>query len=344
VINLGTQNYTIKPYRGNGYTSLPHSYAKNTSFCGVTEVLSRNFIKTQDEIIKEFAKDTKSKGIAGSLPPYWLAKLEGKTPEEKEVTIQNIFMLFRAAMKHLKPYNAPINSKQYNQQKAELENKRIKEVSKFLTKGLRKFGILSENNSVNLKRLKVTGSYTDRAYVLREKGEHPTLEKLFIKKFRKQNKYAQTNNQHGQYAELAHGLYANSKIKNNVVQRYYWGDTSLGYMTTEYQIPPRHVSPIVKLKKVYSDITEFAADFYRQTGVKLKELNEYGVQIGKTIENKGFVPHSKAQILDTYIAKVLEKSNLVHTDLHEKNAIIGSTKEGQPCLKLIDIGGVFSLE
>ena len=340
VINLGTHNYTIKSYCGNASKAVPHSSQQTPSFCGVTEELSKRFIKTQSEIVAEFAKDPKSMGIAGTLPPYWMAKLEGKNVQEKDEIIHKTFMLFRAAMKHLKPYNAQKNNPHYNQGKAELENKRIKEVSQFLTKGLRKFGILADTNSVKLKKLKVKGSYTDRAYVLSEKGEHPTLEKLFIKKFKKQNHLSQMNDSHGQYAELAHGLYANNEIKNSVIQRFYWGDTSQGYMTTEYLVPPKHVSPIVKLKKVYSDAAEFAADFYRQTGLKLKDLHQYSVPYGKTLENKEFIPLDKASIINKYIASVLEKANLRHSDLHEQNAIIGSTRDGQPVLKLIDIGGL----
>ena len=147
------------------------------------------------------------------------------------------------------------------------------------------------------------------------------------------------NDSHGQYAELAHGLYANSEIKNNVIQRYYWGDTSQGYMATEYLVPPKHVSPIVKLKQIYSDAAEFAADFYRQTGLRLKDLHQYNVPYGN-MDNKGFIPLDKATIINKYISSVLEKANLKHTDLHDQNAIIGSTRDGQPVLKLIDIGGV----
>lgn len=338
-MNLGTQNYTIKPFCGNGYkNSVPHSYYKQPSFCGVTEELSKRFIRTQKEIIEEFAKDPKSKGIAGSLPPYWLAKLNGKTQAEKEEISNKIFQLFRAAIKHLKPYNAPQKSKQYNHNKVTLENIRRKEASRFLTKGLQHFGILSETNAVNFKKLKVRGSYTKGAYVLKEKGENPTLENLFIKIFKEKNKFSLLNDEHGKYAELAHGLYLTSILKSKNISKFYWGDTQAGYMAVEYVIPPKHVSPIVQLKKKYADIYQFATDFYRQTGITLKELQASGIHIGH--QDEEFIPHTKDDIIRGYLQSILQKVGLHHTDLHSQNAIIGSTKTGQPIIKIIDIGGI----
>lgn len=339
-MNLGTQNYTIKPYCGNGYkNSLPHSYCKQPTFCGVTEELSKRFIRTQKEIIEEFTKDPNSKGIAGSLPPYWLAKLNGLSQTEKEDRIQKILLLFRAAVKHLKPYNASPISKEYNHNKITMENIRRKEASAFLTKGLRHFGIISETNSVNFKKLKVKGSYTKGAYVLKEKGENPTLEKLFIKLFKDKNKYSLLNDEHGKYAELAHGLYLTSTLKSKNISKFYWGDTQTGYMAVEYVIPPKHVSPIVQLKKKYDDINQFATDFYKQTGIMLKELLNSGTQIGKT-QNGEFIPRSKDDIIRGYLQSILQQVGLHHTDLHKDNAIIGSTKTGQPIIKIIDIGGI----
>lgn len=333
MLNLG--NYTMKPLCGTDNTA-PHYYP---NFCGATEVFRSKFLKTQAQIMDEFAKDTASQGIAGALPPYWLAKLEGKPQAEKEAAIKKIFLLFRAAIKHLKPYNAPPNSKVFNQHKVNMENVRRREASEFLTKGLRHFGIIPETNSVSLKKLKVKGSYTKGAYVLKEKGENPTLEKLFIKIFKEKNKYSLLNNEHGKYAELAHGLYLTSTLKSKNIVQTYWGDTQAGYMSLEYITPPKHVSPIVQLKKQYEDIYKFATDFYNQTGIKLKELVDSKINIGKT-ENGCFIPHSKEHIVTSYLQSILQKMGLYHTDLHNQNAIIGSTKTGQPILKIIDIGGI----
>ena len=147
----------MKPFYGIGQNPIPYSYfTKNKgskiSFQGATEEFSKRFIKTQKEIIDEFVKDPQSNWIAGNLPENWLAKLNGKPQDEKNKIIKNIFMIFRSAIKHLKPYDAQLGSNEYKQVKADLENKRIKEASRFLTKGLRHFGILSEKNSVILKK------------------------------------------------------------------------------------------------------------------------------------------------------------------------------------------------
>lgn len=318
-------------------------YNYNPQFNGVTEVLSEKFIKTQEEIITEFCKDKASQGIAGTLPPYWLAKLQGLPVEIKDTTIQKVLLAFRSAIKYLRPYNAPVNSKEYRQVRADAENRRLKEASAFLTKSLRHFGILSETNSVNFKRLKVKGHYMERGYVLREKGENPTLEQLFIKKFKHINPMCVEANSHGKYSELAHGLFLNHSLNTKFISKFYWGDTQASYMATEYQVPPIKVSPIVKLKAKYPTKCDFIKDLYRQTGITSKVLEEYNVNVGKTLENGEFIPLSKDDIIITLYQKMLDKIGLVHLDLHNLNAVIGSTKTKQPIVKLIDVGGLFSI-
>lgn len=332
---LSITNNFVNPTLYRKQDSAPKSFI---NFKGVTDVFCKNFINTQAEMIREFAKDPAARGIVGGLPPYWLAKLDGRN-DKKEV-VKKVLQLFRAAIKHLKPYNAQVNRKGYRADKAGLEIHRMKEASAFLTKGLRHFGILSETNSVHLKRLKVRGNYISRGYVLREKGEDPTLEKLFIKKFRKINPYENAANHNGKYAEIAHGLFINSNIRNKHISKFYWGDIEAGYLTTEYQVPPKGVSPVVKLKSVYEDISEFATDFYNQTGISLKELNAHGINVGGLNKDGKFVPQSKYDIIMPYLQSVLAEAGLTHCDLHANNAVIGSTRQKQPILRLIDIGGV----
>ena len=312
--------------------------AKTTNFCGVADVFRKNFISTQQEIIQEFAKDPKSRGIVGGLPPYWRAKLDGNN--NKAETIEKIQLLFRAAIKHLKPYNAPPKRKGYRQDKANLENRRLKEASAFLTKGLRHFGILSETNSVHLKRLKVKGNYIECGYLLNEKGENPTLEKLFIKKFKEVRKGDFNSNCHGKHAEIAHGFFINHNIQDKHFPQFYWGDIDAGFLTTEYLVPPKGVSPTIKLKSIYQDLSEFSTDLYKQTGISTKDLFQKKINFGK-LDNEGrFIPADKIDIIKAYIQAVLAEAGLVHFDFHSKNAVIGSTRQGQPILKLIDIGGV----
>ena len=337
----------MKPFYGIGQNPIPYSYYADKKinsnnrihFTGATEEFSKRFITTQKEIIDEFIKDPKSNWIAGSLPKSWLAKITGKSQKEKEKIINNIFMLFRSAIKHLKPYNAPINSKEYSQLKANLENKRIKEASEFLTKGLRHFGILPEGNSVNLKKLKVNGLYLQRGYVLKEKGKNPTLERLFIKKFKKIDPNSPECNTDGQYAEIAHGLFINKNIPSNYITKFYWGDTKVGYMAIKYETAPKHSSPIVKFKKEYNNLEEFANDFYNKTGIELYEVIDQEIIPGKFVKNK-FQPYSKEILILNFLQKILNQYGLRHDDLHNLNAIIGLTNDGKPIVKIIDIGGI----
>lgn len=307
------------------------------SFTGATEEFSKRFIRTQQEIIDEFIKDPNSNWIAGTFPKSWLNKIQNH-PQREDI-IKKIFLLFRSAIKYLKPYNAPIRSKEYNLQKANLENKRIKEASQFLTKGLRHFGILSENNTVSFKRLKVNGQYIKRGYVLKEKGKNPTLEKLFIKNFKKINPLSLESNSNGQYSEIAHWLYINNNVPSEYITKFYWGDTKAGYMATKYETSPRHKSPIIKFKSSYNSLSEFADDFYQKTGIELKELLEHEIPPGK-IKNNKFYPYSKEALILKYLQSMLNEYGLHHYDLHNLNAIIGSNDSGNPIVKIIDIGGI----
>ena len=345
--NLGIRNYTMKPFYGMGQKPIPYSYLniknnpnKNIAFCGVTEVLSKKFISTQKEIVDEFLKDTQSNWVAGNLPPNWLFKINGKTEEERNCIIKKVFLLLRSAIKHLKPYNAPKTSKEYNQHKANLENKRLKEASEFLTKGLRHFGIIPETNSVSFKILKVKGNFTKRAYLLKEKGQSPSLEKLFIKSFKNINPISNNADYNGAYSELAHWLYLNDKTQCPYFSKIYWGDTKGKYIALEYETPPKHISPIVKFKKEYENIYEFAKDFYRQTNIELTDLIEKGINPGKINKNNKFEPNNKNELIISYLQEILKEYNLYHTDLHNENAIIGQTKTGQAIVKIVDIGGI----
>lgn len=340
--NLG--NNTMKPFCGSELHSIPHSYFKrnrnDTSFCGVTEELSKRFYNTQAEIIDEFIKDSSSRGIAGQLPANWLAKIKADTPELRNEIIQKVMLAIRSAVKHLKPYNAPLKSKEYSQHKANLENKRAKEASRYLTQSLRHFGVLDESNSVNFKILKANGNFTKRAYVLNEKGKNPTLEKLFIKNFKKVNPLSKNADYNGKYSELAHWLYLNKKTQCPYFSKIYWGDTEGSFIALEYETPPKYISPIVKFKTEYENIYKFAADFYRQTGIELSSLFEKGIKPGIINKHNKFEPARKEALIMTYLQQLLKEFNLYHTDLHNQNAIIGQDKTGHAIVKIVDIGGL----
>ena len=312
----------------------------SVSFTGVTEVFQKRFIQTQKEIADVFAKHPEDDGIAGSLPANWLAKIADKSKEEQSFIVAKIFKAFRAAIKHFRPYNAPKKTKSsYSQHKANLENKRIKEASVFLTKALRHFGILSEENSVNFKRRKVHGNYINRGYVLKERGKNPSLEKLFIKIFKNLDPRRPDANFNGKDAETAHWLYLN-QIKCKNISKIYWGDTKGAYIATEYETPPKHSSPIVQLKQSYKSLGDFGIDFERQTGLSLEDLLNRGIVPGK-IDRKGrFVPKSKEDLIMGYLHRELNDAGLMHSDLHKDNAVIGTDENGKPIVKIIDIGGL----
>ena len=337
----------MKPFYGIGQNPIPYSYYvdnnkqkhKQVAFKGVTEEFSKKFIRTQKEIIDEFIKDPKSNWIAGNLPESWLKKINCKNQDEKNKIIKNIFMIFRSAIKHLKPYDAQLGSNEYKQVKADLENKRIKEASRFLTKGLRHFGILSETNSVILKKLKVNGAYIKRGYVLKEKGNNPTLEKLFIKKFKRINPLSLECDRNGQYSEIAHGLFLNNNVPSEYITKFYWGDTKAGYMTSKYETTPRHISPIVNFKESYENIESFAKDFNEKTGIKLEDIIEQDIIPGTFMQNR-FYPYSKETIILKFLQKILGNYGFHHSDLHNLNAIIGTSSKGKPIVKIVDIGGI----
>ncbi len=309
------------------------------SFNGATEIFAKNFIETQKEIEEIFTKDPESNWIAGSLPDGWLKKLENYPNEIKNSIIKNIFLAFRAAVKHLKPYNAPPKSKEFNQNRKNLENRRMKEASLFLTKALRHFGIIPETNSVNLKRRKVTGRYIDRGYVLQEKGKNPSLEKLFIKKFRNSIPDSIEANYNGVKAETAHWLNLN-RLNCKYISKLYWGDIKGNYITSEYAAPPRHISPIVRFKSSYQTLQDFYYDFQKQTGIDVTDLIDRNINPGKTNPKGRYVPRSKEEIIIGYLQSELEKAGLRHLDLHKDNAVIGTDENGKAIVKIIDIGGV----
>ncbi len=312
----------------------------NINFRGVTKELSKKFTLCQEEVIDEFLKDPDANWIAGALPDSWLARLKGKSEEEIKNIVKKIFLVFRSAIKHLKPYNAQKGSKEYNQHRANLENRRIREASRFLTKGLRHFGILPETNSVNLKRLKVNGKFINRGYVLREKGKNPTLEKLFIKKFNKPiNSLNPESTTNGQFSELSHGLYLNEHIKSEHMGKFFWGDTKVGYLATKYETPPKYISPIVKFKTSYKDEEEFAQDLLEQTGIKLEDIKRSETPIGK-YKNGEFHPLPKECTILEYLQTIFKELGLYHFDLHSLNALIGTSKNGKPIVRITDIGGI----
>ena len=344
MINLGNTNYTMKPFCGNGCNNpAPQSYfdrSQNISFTGVTEELSKKFVKTKQEVIDEFIKDPASNWVAGNLPKNWLDRISYLPIEKQKEVQQKVFMIFRAAIKHLKPYCAKKGSPEFSQKKVDLENKRLKEASLFLTKGLRKFGILPETNSVNFKRLKVSGAYTQRGYLLREKGKNASLEKLFIKKYNNKDKLnCLDTDYNGRYSEIAHGLFLNKNIKSRFMGNFYWGDMKAGYMAAEYQTLPKGISPIVNFKKTYRNIHEFFNELYDTTNIKSNELLRHGIKVGR-ITPDGFQPESKENIIIKLLQKILAKHGLFHNDLHNLNAIIGSNERHKPVVKLIDIGGL----
>ena len=338
MINLGITNLTMKQSVGTDVRAVP-SCAKKISFTGATEVFKKNFLNTYEDILDVFAKNPQDDGVAGTLPTNWMARISSYPDDEKNIIIRKVYGAFRAAVKHFHPYNARKNSSSYSQHKANLENRRIKEASLFLTKALRHFGILPEGNSVIFKRRKVYGNYINRGYLLREKGQNPTLEKLFIKSFKPLNSLRYDANFNGKSAETAHWLYLNELNCKNI-SKIYWGDTKAAYIATEYETPPKYCSPIVQLKKSYNSLNDFGKDFERQTGLSLDDLLSRNIVPGRINRKGRFEPKSKEDLIMGYLHTELNNAGLMHSDLHKDNAVIGTDKDGKPIVKIIDIGGV----
>ncbi len=335
-LNIHPQLEIFRAKNNNSNNIKPHTHL---SFTGATDIFAKNFIETQKEIEEIFLKDPESNWIAGSLPDGWLKKLSNLPEKIQKDTIKKIFLAFRAAIKHIKPYNTPEISKKFNQNRKNLENKRLKESSHFLTKALRHFGIIPETNSVNFKQRKVKGRYINRGYVLSEKGQNPTLERLFIKIFRKNIPDSIDANYNGVKAETAHWLNLN-ELKCKYISKIYWGDIKGNYMASEYATPPKYISPIVHFKPIYETLQDFYYDFQNQTGIDVTELIYRNITPGKTNPKGKYVPKSKEEIIIGYLQSELEKAGLRHLDLHKDNAVIGTDENGKAIVKIIDIGGV----
>ncbi len=326
-------------------SAVKNSQSKNAqtenrqAFTGAADIFAKKFIETQKEIDEIFLKNPEDNWIAGSLPQGWLKKLQKLPEDTRNFVVQKIFLAFRAAIKHLKPYNAPERSKEFNQHRKNLENRRIKESSEFLTKALRHFGIIPETNSVNFKRRKVFGKYINRGYVLREKGQNPTLEKLFIKTFKKTNPDTIEANYNGVKAETAHWLNIN-QLNCKYISKIYWGDIKGNFIASEYATPPKYISPIVHFKPIYETLQDFYYDFQKQTGIDVTELIDRNITPGKTNRIGLYVPKPKEEIITEYLQSELEKAELRHLDLHKDNAVIGTDESGKAIVKIIDIGGV----
>ena len=71
------------------YKTQENAPRRQISFKGVTDTFRKNFVTTYTEMVQEFSKDTASRGIAGELPPYWLAKLEGRNDKKEVVEKSN---------------------------------------------------------------------------------------------------------------------------------------------------------------------------------------------------------------------------------------------------------------
>ena len=332
-------NFITPRFSNYNFNYAPNNKQKTPAFSGATEVFARKFVETQKEIEDVFIKNPENDWIAGTLPPHWLEKLQGKSQAEKAEIVKKVLHAFRAAVKHLKPYNAPQTSKKKKKNGTNKENRHIKEASKYLTKALRHFGIIPETNSVNFKRRKVFGKYINRGYVLKEKGQNPTLERLFIKTFKKTNPDVLDSNYNGVKAETAHWLNIN-EINCKYISKIYWGDIKGNYMASEYATPPKYISPIVHFKPSYKTLQDFYYDFQRQTGIEVMDLIDRNIQPGSTNAKGVYVPRSKEEIIIEYLQSELQKSGLTHYDLHKDNAVIGTDEKGKAIVKIIDIGGV----
>ena len=79
-------NFITPRFSNYNFNYAPNNKQKTPAFSGATEVFARKFVETQKEIEDVFIKNSENDWIAGTLPPNWLEKLQGKSQAEKEQT------------------------------------------------------------------------------------------------------------------------------------------------------------------------------------------------------------------------------------------------------------------
>ncbi len=265
-------------------------------FSGLTRTLSKKYFATFDEIKDVFEKHQKADGIAGSLPYSWIKNIQHKPKSFRDTAIKEVYQTLRGIF-------------------AELEIKNLKEKSKILTETLHKAEILPDSNIVIIKNRKLDGSTISGVYTIHEKGKNPTLEPVFIKKFKTRKQLAGRKNSDGLYPETAMGLHFNKLMADRHIWKFLWSDVNAGYIASHYDAQPKHVKIPHTLGIGSDDLDK--ENFFKKL---MKTTGDF-----------------------TDIRKILAKYGFIHQDYHDENIIITRDKKGNLITRLIDLGSIVPL-
>lgn len=189
-------------------------------FTSLASHLGKDLRPVCTQISKTVNSFPHANGVAGNLPQNWVSKINVSSKAEKQALKAEIFQAFRGAVDLLR-------------------EGRMKEASVLITDKLRLCGILPKDNKLLFKRRHVKGSKLDYAFITKEYGKNPTLEKLFIKSFKPIDPMTVEADFHGLNAELLRGFFVNRKMKNDPhIVKTYWGDFKGNFMASEYVLPP----------------------------------------------------------------------------------------------------------
>ncbi len=263
-------------------------------FSGLTRTLSKNYFATLEEIKDVFEKHPKSNGIAGSLPYSWIKNIRYSPKNYRDSAIKEVY----ATMRDI--FSAP----------GELKQK-----SKQLTEVLHKTGILPDTNIMIIKQRKLDGSTISGVFTIHEKGKNPSLDPVFIKKFKAPELIALRKDCDGLYPETALGLHFNKLMADRHIWKFFWSDVKAGYIASHYDSQPKNIKIPASL-----GISSDEADKEKFFKKLMKITGDY-----------------------TDIRKILAKYGFMHQDYHDENLVITRDKKGNLITKLIDIGSVVRL-
>lgn len=267
-------------------------------FKGLTRTLSRNYFASFEEIQDVFIKHPKANNIAGSLPYSWIKPVQNKPKEIRDNSIKQVYEVLREI------FGENIQS--------DVSAAKLKEKSRLLTKTMHKAGILPNENIMIIKKRKLDGSMISGVFTIHEKGKNPTLEKIFIKKFKNKIPRAYQRNDGGLYAETALGLHFNKLMADRHILKMFWADIDAGYIASRYEVQPKNVKIPKPLLKC-SDEREKQAYFKKLMSI----TGDF-----------------------TDIRKILAKYGFVHKDYHDENLVITRDKKGNLITRLIDLGRI----
>lgn len=296
---------------------------KPTFTSGITRKLSRNYYHSEADVVKIFDKHPQKQGIAGQLPICWIKKIN---TSNKNKIIREIYNKFGESVK--------------------LAKTNIKKAEENLNTLLHKHNILRPEQNYSLVKIDTSGAvYTENGYILNGKN----TDSFFVKEFadlssKSERMYKSMTENNGKFVELARALNINKRIKDKHIMHTHWGDTQNGYMVSEYVKPIKESKSPVVIKECYNCEKSLVNDLYKKYGFTYQEIKKHNVKTGFEYEDK-FYSYPEDRIIYNYFTNLFEKYGLKDSDIlyNPDNYIVTKDKNGNPILKLIDLGGISKL-